>query len=146
MVHHPLLLLLKLWKSFITSTAKKKPFILIFQKTVWSFNLFSINTKIWLFTVVQSQVVLSSTVIKKHTHFRQFNDNFLKTPTYNDNMFRRRYCKSQSLFLHIIDAVESYDNYFRQRRDTMGRPGLSSLPKITAGFRMLAYGVLVNTT
>lgn len=55
---------------------------------------------------------------------------------------------SRSLFLRIriIEAVESYDNYFIQRRDTMGRLGLSFLQKITAVFRMLVYGLPADAT
>jgi len=34
---------------------------------------------------------------------------------------------SCSLFFRIIGAVEGHDNYFTQRRDVMGRLGLSSL-------------------
>ena len=48
---------------------------------------------------------------------------------YNDVMFRRRYRMSCPLFLRIIEAVESYDNYFTQKRDAAGMVGLSSLQK-----------------
>ncbi|KAL0760757.1 hypothetical protein Bca101_076907 [Brassica carinata] len=47
---------------------------------------------------------------------------------------------SRPLFLRVIEAVESYDNYFTQKRDAC-RVGLSSLQKVTAAFRMLAYGL-----
>ncbi|KAL5810720.1 hypothetical protein ACOSQ4_027288 [Xanthoceras sorbifolium] len=39
-----------------------------------------------------------------------------------------------------------HDNYFVQRRDGLGRLGLSSLQKITSMFRMLAYGVPADST
>ena len=45
------------------------------------------------------------------------------------------------LFFRIQHAVEAYDPYFVQRRDACGALGLSSLQKISAAFRMLAYGV-----
>lgn len=48
---------------------------------------------------------------------------------------------SRYLFLRILHEVEGHDNYFTQRRDTMGRLGLSSIQKVTAVFRMLAYGL-----
>ncbi|KAL0675322.1 hypothetical protein Bca4012_003303 [Brassica carinata] len=48
---------------------------------------------------------------------------------------------SRPLFLRIIEAFESYDNYFTQKRDATGMVGLSSLQKVTAAFRMLAYGL-----
>ncbi|KAL5735948.1 hypothetical protein ACOSQ2_030736 [Xanthoceras sorbifolium] len=52
----------------------------------------------------------------------------------------------RSLFLHITNEVERHDNYFVQRRDGLGRLGLLSLQKITAVFRMLAYGVPADST
>jgi hypothetical protein len=45
------------------------------------------------------------------------------------------------LFCRILSAVEDYDPYFVQTRNCAGTLGLSSLQKITAAFRMLAYGV-----
>ena len=59
-------------------------------------------------------------------------------------MFRRRYQMSQSLFLCIVEAVKGYDNYFQQRSDGLGRLGLSTLQKVTAMFRILAYGLPVD--
>ncbi|XP_013639708.1 PREDICTED: uncharacterized protein LOC106344970 [Brassica oleracea var. oleracea] len=50
----------------------------------------------------------------------------------------------RSLFLRVVNAVESHDNYFQQRRDTTNRLGLSSLQKITLVFWMLAYRVPVD--
>ena len=73
-------------------------------------------------------------------------DYFADNPRYNDAMFRRRFRMSRSLFLRIVNAIESHDNYFVQRRDGFGRLGLSSLQKITAVFRMLAYGVSADST
>ena len=56
-------------------------------------------------------------------------------------LFRRTYRMSRPLFLRIIEAVESYDNYFTQKRDAADMVGLSSLQKVTAAFQMLAYGL-----
>uniref|UniRef100_A0A0D3DBE3 DDE Tnp4 domain-containing protein n=1 Tax=Brassica oleracea var. oleracea TaxID=109376 RepID=A0A0D3DBE3_BRAOL len=52
---------------------------------------------------------------QESAHDRLFNDYFLETPKYNDILF--------------------------QRRDTIGRLGLSSIQKVTVVFRMLAYGL-----
>ena len=49
-----------------------------------------------------------------------------------------------TLFLHILQAVEQHDEYFVQKRNAVGILGLSSLQKITAAFRMLAYGVAAD--
>ena len=46
----------------------------------------------------------------------------------------------RSLLLHIQSNVEVCDSYFVQKRDSANKLGLSSLQKITATFRMLAYG------
>ena len=48
---------------------------------------------------------------------------------------------SRSLFLRIQSKVKTYEPYFIQKRDNAQRLGLSSLQKITAAFRTLAYGV-----
>ncbi|XP_021617979.1 uncharacterized protein LOC110619028 [Manihot esculenta] len=53
---------------------------------------------------------------------------------------------SRNLFLHIIDAIKAYDMYFEQQRDAIGKIGLSTLQKITAVFRMLAYGLSADAT
>ena len=46
------------------------------------------------------------------------------------------------LFLCIQSKVEAHDSYFVQKRDSANKLGLSSLQKITAALKMLAYGVL----
>ncbi|XP_039130886.1 uncharacterized protein LOC120267278 [Dioscorea cayenensis subsp. rotundata] len=53
---------------------------------------------------------------------------------------------SRSLFLRILNAVQSHDNYFQQQRDVLGRLGFSPLQKVTAVFRMLAYGLSADAT
>jgi hypothetical protein len=45
------------------------------------------------------------------------------------------------LFRCILSAIEVHEPYFVQRRDNARRLGLSSLQKITAALRMLAYGI-----
>ena len=46
---------------------------------------------------------------------------------------------SRPLFLLIVNEVEQYDPYFIQTTDVVGFLGLSSLQKITAAYRVLAY-------
>ncbi|KAK4724496.1 hypothetical protein R3W88_027275 [Solanum pinnatisectum] len=53
---------------------------------------------------------------------------------------------SHNLFLRIVDAIKDHDMYFEQRIDALGRFGLSTLQKITAVFRMLAYGLPADAT
>ncbi|KAF8392897.1 hypothetical protein HHK36_021137 [Tetracentron sinense] len=66
------------------------------------------------------------------------------SPVYPPILFRRRFRMQRSLFLRIQYAVEAYDPYFVQKIDAIGMLGLSSLQKITAAMRMLAYGVAAD--
>jgi hypothetical protein len=45
----------------------------------------------------------------------------------------------RSLFLRIVEDVFQDDNYFLQKRDAAKCLGFSSLKKVAAAFRMLAY-------
>ena len=74
-------------------------------------------------------------------HERFFLDYFAPTPIYPPTLFRRRFRVKHSLFLHIQSKVEAHDSYFVQKRNSANKLGLSSLQKITAALRMLAYGV-----
>ncbi|KAJ9547490.1 LOW QUALITY PROTEIN: hypothetical protein OSB04_020033 [Centaurea solstitialis] len=71
---------------------------------------------------------------------RLMEDYFTDNPTYDADMFRRRFRMQRSLFLRIVDAVTANDEYFQQRPDGAGRQGLSPLQKCTAAMRVLAYG------
>ncbi|XP_012842425.1 PREDICTED: uncharacterized protein LOC105962658 [Erythranthe guttata] len=53
----------------------------------------------------------------------------------------RRFRMRRPLFCRILNAVESYDPYFVQRHDAIGVRGLSSLQKVIAALRILAYGI-----
>ncbi|XP_020270716.1 uncharacterized protein LOC109845876 [Asparagus officinalis] len=51
----------------------------------------------------------------------------------------------RSLYLRIHNAVIENDKYFVQKWKCAGQLGLSSLQKITAAMRMLAYGASVDS-
>ena len=53
---------------------------------------------------------------------------------------------SRDLFVRIINVVESYDDYFVQKRSAANVLGLSCFQKVTAAFRMLTYGVPADAT
>ncbi|KAK9986382.1 hypothetical protein SO802_031333 [Lithocarpus litseifolius] len=72
-------------------------------------------------------------------HKRLYLDYFADTLVYSPNLFRRRFRMSRFFFLRIQSKVETYELYFIQRRDNAQRLGLSSLQKIIAAHRMLAY-------
>ncbi|KAF8376762.1 hypothetical protein HHK36_031572 [Tetracentron sinense] len=47
-------------------------------------------------------------------------------------------------FAENPSAMEAHDPYFILKRNAVGTLGLSSLQKVTAAMRMLAYGVVAN--
>ncbi|XP_073312269.1 protein ANTAGONIST OF LIKE HETEROCHROMATIN PROTEIN 1-like [Primulina huaijiensis] len=77
---------------------------------------------------------------------RLYNDYFSESPMYNESMFKRRFRMSRRLFLRIMESVQQHDNYFVQKVDALGRPGLSPYQKITAAMRILAYGMAADST
>ncbi|KAF5454990.1 hypothetical protein F2P56_024610 [Juglans regia] len=77
-------------------------------------------------------------------HEQLFRDYFAEPPVYPSNLFRRRFRMSRPLFLRILNEVEAYKPYFIQKRDNVGRLGLSSMQKITTAIRMLTYGVTAD--
>ncbi|XP_074346414.1 uncharacterized protein LOC141685196 [Apium graveolens] len=72
---------------------------------------------------------------------RLFRDYFAENLVYPSNLFRRRFRMSRPLFLRVLREVESFEPYFVQRIDNARRLGLSSMQKVTATLRMLAYRV-----
>jgi hypothetical protein len=46
---------------------------------------------------------------------------------------------SKGLFLQIVAAAESHDDYFHQKPDTLGVLGTSTIQNAVVAFRMLAY-------
>jgi hypothetical protein len=74
-------------------------------------------------------------------HERLFKEYFAKNPTFDAMKFRRKYRMRRELFLHLVDAVCSFDPWFIQKRDALDRLGLSSLQKCIVALQILAYGV-----
>uniref|UniRef100_A0A0D3DJY4 DDE Tnp4 domain-containing protein n=1 Tax=Brassica oleracea var. oleracea TaxID=109376 RepID=A0A0D3DJY4_BRAOL len=68
-----------------------------------------------------------------------------ETPTYPENFFRRRFRMNKPLFMRIVDRLSNEVPYFRQKKDALGRLGISSLQKCTAAIRVLAYGTAADT-
>ncbi|GAA0183814.1 hypothetical protein LIER_31163 [Lithospermum erythrorhizon] len=77
---------------------------------------------------------------------RLIRDYFGESPVYNQRIFRRRFRMQRELFNRIKDAVEAHEQYFVQRHNATEKLGLSYLQKITAAFRMLAYGITGDLT
>ena len=77
---------------------------------------------------------------REEGHVRLFNDYFSDNPVYTDAQFRRRFRMHKHVFLHIVESLGAYDEYFQLRPDATGRLGLSPLQKCTAAIQILAYG------
>jgi hypothetical protein len=68
-------------------------------------------------------------------------DYFIENCVYTDEQFARRYRMPKSLVLNVMEIVKKNNRYFQQRPDCTGKLGLSTEQKISAAFRMLAYGI-----
>jgi hypothetical protein len=73
-----------------------------------------------------------------------FRDYFAASPVYPAKKFRRRFRMRRELFMYIHDAIVDHEPYFVQKRNAAGKLGHSSLQKMTAALRMLAYGVTAD--
>uniref|UniRef100_A0A0D3AM82 DDE Tnp4 domain-containing protein n=1 Tax=Brassica oleracea var. oleracea TaxID=109376 RepID=A0A0D3AM82_BRAOL len=77
---------------------------------------------------------------REEGNVRLWNDYFSETPTYTQNLFRRRFRMNKPLFMRIVDRLSNEVEFFRQKKDALGRSSLSPLQKCTAVIRVLAYG------
>jgi hypothetical protein len=77
---------------------------------------------------------------------RFYRDYFAEDSTFDAVKFCRRFRMKRDLFLHIVQEVCAFDPWFIQKRDGVGRLGLSYLQKCTAAIRMLAYGIPADAT
>uniref|UniRef100_A0A0D3B6M1 DDE Tnp4 domain-containing protein n=1 Tax=Brassica oleracea var. oleracea TaxID=109376 RepID=A0A0D3B6M1_BRAOL len=66
-------------------------------------------------------------------HIRLWNNYFSETPTMN-----------KPLFMHIVDRLSNEVQFFRQKKDGLGRLGLSAFQKCTTAIRVLAYGTAAD--
>ncbi|XP_053686445.1 uncharacterized protein LOC128735984 [Sabethes cyaneus] len=68
-----------------------------------------------------------------------FDDYLGENPRYNDRMFLRRFRMTKEMFWRISDGLKNHD-FFKQKIDAVGKRGLSTVQKVCAAVRMLAYG------
>ena len=54
--------------------------------------------------------------------------------------FRRRFRMRKTVFERIVESLTEHDDYFLQKPDAAQRMGFTSIQKVTAAMRMLAYG------
>ncbi|XP_059664212.1 uncharacterized protein LOC132309986 [Cornus florida] len=72
---------------------------------------------------------------------RLFRDYFAENPIYPPNIFHRRFRMRQELFLRILNGVTTYDEWFIQKPDALGRMGFTPIQKMIAAIRILACGI-----
>jgi hypothetical protein len=60
---------------------------------------------------------------------------------HSDYRFDARFRMRRHVFEYLVDAVQQVDPYFIQRPNYAGELGLSSLWKVIAAVRILAYGI-----
>lgn len=72
-------------------------------------------------------------------HFRLLQQYFAPDAVYNDRDFRNRFRISKSLYSVVHRGVVETDEYFVQKPNAAGKVGISSLLKVTAAIRVLAY-------
>lgn len=77
---------------------------------------------------------------REGTHRQIMRDYFDENCTYPADFFHRRFRMRRELFLRILDDVKSQDAYFVRRKNYAGNLGCSSIQKMTAAIRILAYG------
>ncbi|XP_048609298.1 uncharacterized protein LOC111205433 [Brassica napus] len=81
---------------------------------------------------------------REEGNVRLWNDYFSETPTYPQNLFRRRFRMDKPLFTRIVDRLSNEVEFFRQKNDALRRSSLSPLQKCTAAIRVLAYGTAAD--
>uniref|UniRef100_A0A0D3ASC5 Myb-like domain-containing protein n=1 Tax=Brassica oleracea var. oleracea TaxID=109376 RepID=A0A0D3ASC5_BRAOL len=116
-------------------------------QTMWSLKKEDLTMKKEL-----SKIKLLETLIAKEGPLADYEETLKKklinelgeTPTYPENYFRRRFRMNKSFFMHIVDRLSNEVDFFRQKRDGLGRLGLSALQKCTAAIRVLAYGTAAD--
>ena len=76
-----------------------------------------------------------------YSHDLLFNDFWGPSPVYDSAYFKRFFKLPIGLFDEIVTKVVAKDRYFLQKKDAVGRLGLSELQKICSAVRQLTSGV-----
>ena len=77
-------------------------------------------------------------------HIKLMLNYFVETPVYPEKYFCCRFRMSTELFKYIADCVAAHERFFVQRRNCTGQLGHSTMQKVTAAIRMMAYGILAD--
>jgi hypothetical protein len=63
------------------------------------------------------------------------------SPVFSNSEFERRYRMPRCVYEEVSARVRDTDNYFQERSNALGMPGVSADVKITAALRQLSLGV-----
>lgn len=64
-----------------------------------------------------------------------------ETPSFDGEIFRRRYRVSRAIYDRIVASLVAEDRYFIQKKNCCGKEGISPHVKVTAALRIMAYGL-----
>ncbi|GKC05345.1 hypothetical protein Tco_0996955 [Tanacetum coccineum] len=72
---------------------------------------------------------------------------FVDNPTFDEVIFRRRFCMRKHLFVCIVDVVTANNAYFQQRRDATGRKAFikCKMYRSYAGVAMVAMTASIGS-
>jgi hypothetical protein len=70
--------------------------------------------------------VMGRNYIQRFGHAQLWDDYFTEVPTYPPHLFRRRYRMRRSLSITIVKTCEANSNYFKQRRNAVGKMSFSA--------------------
>jgi hypothetical protein len=73
-------------------------------------------------------------------HRLLMHDYFMNEPVFNEKILHRRYRIPKQIFMKLMHELCRQNSFWRLKKDCTGLPGLSPEQKLTAVFRMLAYG------
>ena len=65
--------------------------------------------------------------VRELWHEHLVRDYFSSTSVFDNVKFRRQFRMRRELFMRIVESMAAFDSYFVQKRDGLGRLGLSSL-------------------
>jgi hypothetical protein len=77
-------------------------------------------------------------------HAQLWQDYFAEDCIYPPSLFRRRFRMRRELYNRIHSKIVQQHQFFQQRPDAVGRPGLSSHQKMTTALRILCYGTAAD--
>lgn len=73
------------------------------------------------------------------SHTRLWNNYFIEAPPHPVALLRRRFRMNKPLFFKIVARLSNEVEFFWQKEDAPGKPGLAEIQKCAAAIRLVAY-------